>query len=335
MKSSGLELSNRRVLSCRRHHVSSSVRLIQPERGQAERDEPRGNDGSREEEAGDSVPVVPSHRRFSVLTEGSALKLLLTPETRRLFSPKESGREEGRGEPAESRRRIRICQSANATHPVPSIPSSPFSRFPFPVRVRVRSLNRPPFLSRGHGSARGTAKGDPVVSGAGSARSGQQRVRVLGGGCSGPDRDLGRSRLFSWTWIRDWRWRWRWSTSSHLSPPCRPIAFRPRRQFRPHLLTFSQSLLRPPARPLPPDRLVAHRHRSHQLGQAPRRGRRLRRRRCGLGLRQAAEEQAESRVSRLFFILFCCPVVRSADQTVADCSIFPLHGRIRPNDPIC
>lgn len=313
MKSSGLELSNRADLffsqaSREQFGPFSPKGAKLRETSREGRREPRGGGGGFSTSCPVSQKVLSSHR-------GVCSQTVADTRNPTSFSPKEREREEGRGEPAESRRRIRICQSANATHPVPCelraspIASSPFSRSPFPVRVR--SLNRPPLLSRGHGSARGTAKGDPVVSGAGSARSGQQRVRVLGGGCSGPDRDLGRSRLFSWTWtwIRDWRWRWRWSTSSHLSPPCRPIAFRPRRQFRPHLLSFSQSLLRPPARPLPPDRLVAHRHRSHQLGQAPCRGRRLRRRRRGLGLRQAAEEQAESRVSRLFFMSFCCSIV--------------------------
>lgn len=43
------------------------------------------------------MPVVPSHRRFSVLTEGSALKLLLTPETRRLFPRKREREKRGEG----------------------------------------------------------------------------------------------------------------------------------------------------------------------------------------------------------------------------------------------
>lgn len=187
------------------------------------------------------MPVVPSHRRFSVSTEGAALKLLLTPETRPLFPRKREREKRGEGnlQTSHSHSHLSICHSmpllqcpASCEHPHPVVPSP-----------SINSTPPPPFWSRGHGSARGTAKGDPVVSGAGSARSGQQRVKVLGGGCSGPDRDLGRSsRLFSWTWIWiwDWRWRWRRSTSSHLSPPCRPIAFRPRRQFRPRPHLFSQ-----------------------------------------------------------------------------------------------
>lgn len=74
------------------------------------------------------MPVVPSHRRFSVLTEGSALKLLLTPETRRVFSPKEREREEGRGEPADV-----AFASVNLPMPLIQCPALRAASIPHPV----------------------------------------------------------------------------------------------------------------------------------------------------------------------------------------------------------